>query len=55
MKLLHHWMGSDDSDMGSYNRPQCVLLSKIFKDATDEIPDPLPSLDKISQDHTVSQ
>jgi len=30
-------------------------FSKILKDTTDEIPDPLPSLDKISQDHTVSQ
>ncbi len=28
---------------------------KIFEDTTDEIPDPLPSLDKTIQDHSVSQ
>lgn len=30
-------------------------FSRIFKDTSDEIPDSLPSLDKISQDQTVSQ
>lgn len=30
-------------------------FSRIFRDTADEIPDPLPSLDKISQDQTVSQ
>lgn len=29
-------------------------FSRIFRDTTDEIPDPLPSLDKINHEHPVS-
>lgn len=28
---------------------------RIFRDTTDEIPDPLPTLDKTSKDHSISQ